>query len=94
MKDASKSLEDLKAKRIAARQNAPRCRPRTAQPEQDAGIAVRTGRPPGSFSRMKKSRDRMRSRHRRLLEAKIAQDCNYDPEKFRQHVRELNFNDR
>jgi hypothetical protein len=25
-------------------------------------------------------------RHRRLLEAKIAHDCNYDPEKFRQHL--------
>jgi hypothetical protein len=25
-------------------------------------------------------------RHRRLFEAKIAQDCNYDRKKFRQHL--------
>jgi hypothetical protein len=84
LKDASKSLEEMKAKRIAAR-----------QADLDIAVAIRNlnkmeGGPPqplpaGSFLRAKKSTSNAAVK-RLLLEAKIAQDCNYDRKKFRQQL--------
>jgi hypothetical protein len=83
---ATKSLEDMKAKRIAARQAA-----------LDAAVALHNlnkmlGEPndpamPGAtagFVFTPEEVDRECRRHRRVLEAKIAQQCGYDRKKFRQ----------
>jgi hypothetical protein len=87
MKDASKSLEDMKAKRIAAR-----------QADLDAACALRNlnkmqsvpnlpNEPAGSgFVFTNEEIETECRRHRRLLEARIARDCNYDPKKFRQQL--------
>jgi hypothetical protein len=80
---ASKSLEDMKTKRIAAR-----------QADLDAAVTLRnvnkmlgvpTEPPTAGFVFTPEEIETECRRHRRLLEAKIAQDCNYDHEKFRQH---------
>jgi hypothetical protein len=82
LKDASKSLEELKAKRIAAR-----------QADLDAAVALHNfnkmlGVPPdpspAGFVFKPEEIETEYRRHRSLLEAKIAQDCNYDRKKFRQ----------
>jgi hypothetical protein len=79
---ASKSLEDLKAQRIAAR-----------QADLDAAVALHNlnkmqglpFEPPiAGFVFKPEEIEAECRRQRRLLEAKIAQECNYDPEKFRQ----------
>ena len=79
---ASKSLEDLKAQRIAAR-----------QADLDAAVALSNlnrmlgvpNEPPTAGFVFKPEEIEAESRrHRRLYDAKIAQECNYDPEKFRQ----------
>jgi hypothetical protein len=84
LRDASKSLEDMKSKRIAARQSA-----------LDAARALHNlnkmqGLPfdpvSAGFVLTTEEIEAECRRHRRLLEAKIAQDCHYDPEKFRQHL--------
>jgi len=88
LREASKSLEEMKAKRIAARQAA-----------LDAAVALRNLNKMQGLTELPSS-DAVSSgfvftpeeievecrRHRRLLEAKIAQDCNYDPETFRQRL--------
>jgi hypothetical protein len=82
LKDASKSLEGLKAQRIAAR-----------QADLDAAVALHNlnkmlGTPhepsTAGFAFKPEEIEAECRRHRRLLEARIAQDCNYDREKFRQ----------
>ena len=88
LKDASKTLEDMKAKRIAAR-----------QADLDAAVALSNlnkmlGLPsePASagttagFVFKPEEIDTECRRHRLVLEAKVAQDCNYDRKKFRQHL--------
>jgi hypothetical protein len=84
LKDAAKSLEELKAKRVAAR-----------QADLDAAVALSNlnkmlgipNEPPtvGFVFKPEEIESECR-RHRRLLEAKIAQECNYDREKFRQQL--------
>src|SRR5580658_9539070 len=80
---ASKSLEDMKAKRIAAR-----------QADLDAAVAlhnlnkmqgVPSEPPTAGFVFKPEEIEAECRRHRRLLEARIAHDCNYYREKFRQH---------
>jgi hypothetical protein len=82
LREATKTLEDMKAKRIAARQAA-----------LDAARALHNlnkmqGLPfepvSAGFVLTTEEVEAECRRHRRLLEAKIAQDCHYDPEKFRQ----------
>jgi hypothetical protein len=88
LKDASKSLEELKANRIAAR-----------QADLDAAVAMHNlnkmlGKPndPASVGTtagfvFKPEEIETESRHhRRLLEAKVAHDYGYDRKKFRQHL--------
>jgi hypothetical protein len=84
LKDATKSLEDLKAQRIAAR-----------QADLDAAVALSNlnkmqgepYEPPTSGFVFKPEEIELECRRlRRLLEAKIAQECHYDREKFRQHL--------
>jgi len=81
---ASKSLEDLKVQRIAAR-----------QADLDAAVALHNlnkmqGAPyepqtAGFVFKPEEIEAECRRRHR-LHEAKIAQECNYDPEKFRRQL--------
>ena len=88
LKDASKTLDEMKAKRIAAR-----------QAELDAAVALSnlnkmlgvpsepatTGATAG-FVFKPEEIDTERRRQRSLLEAKVAQECNYDRKRFRQHL--------
>jgi hypothetical protein len=84
LKDASKSLEDLKAKRIAAR-----------QVELDAACALRntnkmlgvpTDFTAAGFVFAPEEVEAECRRHRRLLEAEIAGQCGYDLERFRRRL--------
>jgi hypothetical protein len=84
LKDASKTPEEMKTKRIAAR-----------QADLDVAVAVRNlnkmqGGPPqpmpAGFVFTTEEIDTECSRQRLLHEAKIAQNCNYDRKKFRQHL--------
>jgi hypothetical protein len=75
---AQKSLEEMKSKRIAAR-----------QAELDAAVAQHNlnkmlGEPTTGFVFKPEELDTESSRQRRILEAQIAQDCGYDRKKFRQ----------
>jgi len=81
---ASKSLEDMKAQRIAAR-----------QADLDSAVAMYNFNkmegvpyqpPTAGFVFKPEEIETECRRHRRLLEAKIAQECHYDPEKFRHHL--------
>jgi hypothetical protein len=79
---ASKSLEDIKAKRMAAR-----------QADLDAAVALSNlnkmlgepnESPTAGFVFKPEEIETENRRHRLVLEAKIAQDCGYDRKKFRQ----------
>ncbi len=88
LRDASKSLEDMKTKRIAARQadldtaralhNLNKMQGLPELPNSDASVA--------GFVFTSEEIEAECRRHRRLLEAKVAQDCNYDRKKFRQQL--------
>ena len=82
LKDASKSLEDLKAKRIAARQ----ADLDTAREQRNLNkmLGIPFELPAAGFVFTPEEIETECRRHRSLLEAKIAQNCNYDREKFRQ----------
>jgi hypothetical protein len=87
LKDASKSLEDLKAKRIAARQAALDAAREQRNLNKMLGVADLTNAPaPSGFVFTAEEIDSECRRHRRLLEAKIAQECHYDRKKFRQQL--------
>jgi hypothetical protein len=79
--DATKSLEDMKAKRIAARQAALDAARAIHNLHKMQGLAFEPTM--AGFVFTTEEIETESRRHRRLLEAKIAQDCNYDPEKFR-----------
>jgi hypothetical protein len=81
LKDASRTLEEMKSNRIAAR-----------QAELDTAVAIRNlnkmqGGPPqpmpAGFVFTTEEIDTECRRQRLILEAKIAQNCNYDRKKFR-----------
>jgi hypothetical protein len=88
---ASKSLEDMKARRLASR-----------QADLDAAVALHNlnkmeGVPnssddtqPAGFVFKPEEIEAECHRRRRLLEAKIAQDCHYDRQKFRQTLAGIN----
>jgi hypothetical protein len=84
LKDASKSLEDLKAQRIAARQAALD----GAREQHNLNKMLGVPHEPSAAGFVFKPEEIEAEcrRHRRLLEAKIAQDCNYDRKKFRQQL--------
>jgi len=84
LREASKSLEDMQARRVAAR-----------QADLDAAVALRSlnkmlGLPneqaPAGFVFTPEEIETESHRHRRLQEAKIACDCHYDRKKFRQQL--------
>jgi len=85
---ASKSLEEMKAKRIAARQadldaavaqhNLNKMQGVSSSPN----VAASTS----GFVFTTEEIETETRRHRRLLEAKIAQDCHYDRKRFRQRL--------
>jgi hypothetical protein len=81
---ASKSLEDMKAKRIADRQAAldAASQQHNLNKMLDLPFEPQTA---GFVFKPEEIETECR-RHRRLLEAKIAQECHYDPEKFRQRL--------
>jgi hypothetical protein len=81
LKDASKPLEDMEAKRIAARQAALDMAREQHNLNKMLGVA---GDPVTSgFVLTPEEIDGECRRHRRVLEAKIAHECHYDREKFR-----------
>jgi hypothetical protein len=90
LKDASKTLEDLRAKRRAVRQS-----------DLDSAVALHNmnkmlGEPSSTpaeptangFVFTPEQIDTETRRQRRLFEAKIAEECHYDRKKFRQHLDE------
>ena len=85
LKDASKSLEDLKAKRIAARQSA--LDAAREQRNLNKMLGVPSEPSTSGFVFTAEEIEAECQRHRRILEAKIAQDCNYDRKRFRHSSR-------
>ncbi len=84
LREATKTLEDMKAKRIAARQAALDAARALHNLNKMQGV---TWDPSAAGFVFKTEEIEVECRrHRRLLEAKIAQDCHYDPEKFRQRM--------
>jgi hypothetical protein len=86
LKDASKSLEDMKAKRIAARQTdldaavaLSNLNKMLGEPNEPASVGTTAG-----FVFKPEEIETESRRHRRLLEARIAQECHYDRKTFRQ----------
>jgi len=85
---ASKSLEDMKAKRIAARQSALDAARAQHNLNKMLGVPSLSHDQPVT-SRFVFAPEEIEvecGRHRRLHEARIAQECHYDREKFRQHL--------
>jgi hypothetical protein len=83
---ATKSLEDMKAKRIAARQSAlddavalSNLNKMLGEPNDPASVGT-----PAGFVFKPEEIDTESRRQRRLLEAQIARHCGYDRKKFRQ----------
>jgi hypothetical protein len=85
---ASKSLEELKSKRIAARQAALDSAREQHNLNKMLGVQDLTNDQPvtSGFVFAPEEIEVECSRHRRLHEARIAQECHYDREKFRQHL--------
>jgi hypothetical protein len=88
LREASKSLEEMKAKRIAARQSAldaarelHNLNKMQGLPDLPTNDAATAG-----FVFTTDEIEVENRRHRRLLEAKIAKDCNYDRKRFRQRL--------
>jgi hypothetical protein len=94
LKDATKTLEDLKTKRTAARQS-----------DLDAAVALHNmnkmlGEPnptndtptAAGFVFTPEEIVAETRRHRRLFEAEIAEDCHYDRKRFRQRLASLQAN--
>jgi hypothetical protein len=85
---ASKSLEDMKAKRIAARQAALDAAREQHNLNKMLGVPTEPAMAEATsgFVFTTEEIETECRRHRRLLEAKVAQDCNYDRKKFRQQL--------
>ena len=84
LRDASRALDDMKAKRIAARQTALDAAREQHNLNQMLGLQSEPISVGFVFSTEEIETESRR--HRRLLEAKIAHDCHYDRKKFRQHL--------
>jgi hypothetical protein len=85
LRDASKSLEDMKAQRVAARQADLDRAVALHNLNKMQGVPNLTNDASTSGFVFKSEEIELECRrHRRLLEAKIAQECNYDRKKFRQ----------
>jgi hypothetical protein len=84
LRDASKSLEEMKATRIAARQAALD----TAREQHNLNKMLGVTPEPVTSGFVFTPEDIAAEcrRHRSLLEAKIAQECHYDRKKFRQQL--------
>jgi hypothetical protein len=85
---ASKSLEELKSKRIAARQAALDAAREQHNLNKMLDVPNSTNDKPvtSGFVFTPEEIETECRLHRRLHEARIAQECHYDPEKFRQHL--------
>jgi hypothetical protein len=88
MTAATKSLDEMKSKRIAARQAGldaavalSNLNKMLGVPSEPAAAGATAG-----FVFKPEEIDTESRRHRSLLEAKVAQECNYDRKKFRQHL--------
>jgi hypothetical protein len=84
LREASKSLEDMKEKRIAARQ----ADLDAAREQNNLNKMLGLPHEPATagFVLTPEEIETECRRHRRVFEAKIAQECNYDRKKFRQHL--------
>jgi hypothetical protein len=85
---ASKSLEDMKSKRIAARQSALDAAREEHNLNKMLGVPIVNNDKPvtSGFVFTPQEIEAECGRHRRLHEARIAQECHYDRKKFRQHL--------
>ena len=81
LREASKSLEDMKTKRIAARQAALDAARELHNLNKMKGVPYEQAS--AGFVFTTEVIEAECHRHRRLQEARIAHACNYDPEKFR-----------
>ena len=86
--NASKTLEDLKAKRTAARQDALDAAVALHNMNKMLGVPNLTGVAPvtNGFVFTPEEIDAESRRHQRVFEAKIAQECHYDRKRFRQQL--------
>jgi hypothetical protein len=91
LREATKTLEEMKTKRIAARQAALDTARALHNLNKMQGVPSSPNEVPSvaGFVFKPEEIEAECRRHRRLLEAKIAHDCNYNPEKFRQHLAEF-----
>jgi hypothetical protein len=85
---ASKSLEDMKSRRIAGRQAALDAAREQHNLNKLLGVPNSTNDKPvtSGFVFTPEEIEAECGRHSRLHEARIAQECHYDREKFRQHL--------
>jgi hypothetical protein len=81
---ATKALDEMKAKRIAAREAA--LDEAVALSNLNKMLGLPTESPAIGFVFKAEEIDIESRRHRRLFEAKVAQDCGYDRKKFRQQL--------
>jgi len=82
LKDATKSLDEMKSKRLAARQAD--LDAAVALSNLDKMLGLPNAAPPSGFVFTPEEIDAERRRRRRLLQAKVAHECNYDRKKFHQ----------
>jgi hypothetical protein len=85
---ASRSIEEMKAQRIAARQAALDAAREQHNLNKMLGVPDSTNDKPvtSGFVFTPEEIEAECGRHRRLHEAGIAQECHYDRKKFRQHL--------
>jgi hypothetical protein len=84
LREATKTLEDMKTKRIAASQSALDAARALHNLNKMQGLPFEPSA--AGFVLTTEEIETENRRHRVLLEAKIAHDCHYDPEKFRQQL--------
>jgi hypothetical protein len=88
LRDASRTLEDLKTKRVAARQTALDTAVALHKTNKMLGQPSSTGTEPSTsgFVFTPEEIETETRLQRRLFEAKIAEECHFDRKKFRQHL--------
>jgi hypothetical protein len=88
LREAARFLEDMKTKRIAARQADLDAARELHNLNKMKGVPYEQAS--AGFVFASEEIEAESRRHRRLLEAKIAHDCHYDSEKFHQLLQSIN----
>jgi len=83
LREASRALDDMKAKRIAARQALDAAR---EQHNLNQMLGLQSEPVSDGFVFSSEEIETESRRHRRILEAKIAHECHYDRKKIRQYL--------